>query len=114
MEIKYRDIFINYSVEGRGNTLVLLHGFTESLEIWDEFSAEISLDFRVVCVDLPGHGKSGSFGDMHTMEFMADCVKAVLDKEGIMKAVKAHRFYSKPSIKKRAKSKAALKYKRTR
>ena len=33
-----------------------------------------------------------------------------LDKEGIMKAAKAHRFYDKPSVKSRAKSKAALKY----
>lgn len=41
-------------------------------------------------------------------------LKKRLDKEGIMKAVKAHRFYSKPSIKKRAKAKAALKYKRRR
>lgn len=41
-------------------------------------------------------------------------LKKRLDKEGVMKSVKAHRFYLKPSIKKRAKSKAALKYKRTR
>ena len=38
-------------------------------------------------------------------------LKKKLDKEGIMKTAKAHRFYDKPSIKKRAKSKAALKYK---
>lgn len=41
-------------------------------------------------------------------------LKKRLDKEGVMKSVKAHRFYSKPSIKKRAKAKAALKYKKTR
>ena len=41
-------------------------------------------------------------------------LKKRLDKEGVMKSVKAHRFYSKPSIKKRAKSKAALKYKNQR
>ncbi len=41
-------------------------------------------------------------------------LKKRLDKEGVMKAVKAHRFYSKPSVKKRAKAKAALKYKRQR
>jgi len=41
-------------------------------------------------------------------------LKKRLDKEGVMKAVKAHRFYTKPSIKKRAKSKAALKYKKQR
>jgi small subunit ribosomal protein S21 len=39
-------------------------------------------------------------------------LKKKLDKEGVMKSVKAHRFYLKPSEKKRAKSKAALKYKR--
>ena len=38
-------------------------------------------------------------------------LKKKLDKEGIMKTAKAHRFYDKPSIKKREKSKAALKYK---
>lgn len=36
-------------------------------------------------------------------------LKKKLDKEGTMKAAKAHRFYDKPSIKKRAKSKAAKK-----
>ena len=36
-------------------------------------------------------------------------LKKKLDKEGIMKAAKAHRFYDKPSVKKCAKSKAAMK-----
>ncbi|MFZ4099483.1 MAG: 30S ribosomal protein S21 [Chlamydiia bacterium] len=39
-------------------------------------------------------------------------LKKKLDKEGVMKSVKAHRFYDKPSVRKRAKSKAAAKYKR--
>lgn len=37
-------------------------------------------------------------------------LKKKVDKEGIMKASKGHRFYDKPSVKKRAKSKAAAKY----
>ncbi len=41
-------------------------------------------------------------------------LKKRLDKEGVMKTVKAHRFYSKPSVQKRAKSKAASKYKKVR
>lgn len=41
-------------------------------------------------------------------------LKKRLDKEGVMKTVKAHRFYTKPSVAKRAKSKAALKYKKQR
>ncbi len=39
-------------------------------------------------------------------------LKKKLDKEGIMKAAKAHRFYDKPSVKSRAKAKAALKHKK--
>ena len=38
-------------------------------------------------------------------------LKKKIDKEGILKAAKAGRFYDKPSVKSRAKSKAALKYK---
>ncbi len=39
-------------------------------------------------------------------------LKKRLDKEGVMKTVKAHRFYAKPSVKKRAKAKAALKFRK--
>lgn len=41
-------------------------------------------------------------------------LKKKLDKEGVMKTVKAHRYYDKPSVKKRAKSKAALRYNKVR
>lgn len=37
-------------------------------------------------------------------------LKKKLDKEGILKTAKAHRFYDKPSVRARAKSKAAQKY----
>jgi len=40
-------------------------------------------------------------------------LKKKLDKEGIMKAAKAHRFYDKPSVKARIKSKAARKRAKT-
>ncbi|MDN3506010.1 MAG: 30S ribosomal protein S21 [Simkaniaceae bacterium] len=39
-------------------------------------------------------------------------LKKKLDKEGVMKATKAKRFYDKPSVRGRAKSKAALKHKK--
>ncbi|MCH9626034.1 MAG: hypothetical protein S4CHLAM123_12230 [Chlamydiales bacterium] len=45
-----------------------------------------------------------------TIEKALRALKKKLDKEGVMKSAKAHRYYDKPSIKKRAKSKAAAKY----
>ena len=41
-------------------------------------------------------------------------LKKKLDKEGVMKSVKAKRFYDKPSIKEKNKQKQALKYKKKR
>ncbi|HPE85293.1 MAG TPA: 30S ribosomal protein S21 [Chlamydiales bacterium] len=38
-------------------------------------------------------------------------LKKKLDKEGVMKTVKAKRFHDKPSVRMRLKSKNALKYK---
>ena len=39
----------------------------------------------MISVDLPGHGMSGSYGTTHTMEFMANIVKELLDMLGIKK-----------------------------
>ena len=46
-----------------------------------------------------------------SLEKALRALKKKLDKEGVMKTAKANRFYDKPSVKNRAKSKAALKYK---
>jgi pimeloyl-ACP methyl ester carboxylesterase len=39
-----------------------------------------------VCIDLPGHGKSGCFSEIHTMDAMAEVVKHVLDELTISSA----------------------------
>ena len=39
--------------------LVLVHGFSHSLESWDAWAADLSADYRVVRMDLPGHGLTG-------------------------------------------------------
>lgn len=41
-------------------------------------------------------------------------LKKKLDKEGVMKAVKAKRFYDKPSVKEKNKKKQAMKYRKKR
>ena len=82
-QLKYKNGIINYKISGEGNTLVLLHGFIGSLEGWNYFSRELSKDFQVVCIDLPGHGRTTVFGEVHTMDFMSDCVNEVLVNEQI-------------------------------
>lgn len=45
-------------VRGRGPTLVLLHGWGLNVRVWDGLATALCDRFRIVAVDLPGHGRS--------------------------------------------------------
>ncbi len=77
--ILFKNVPVNFRSQGEGTPVVLLHGYLESLNIWDSFADELQYFCRVVAVDLPGHGKSGILDSLHTMELMADAVLAVTD-----------------------------------
>jgi pimeloyl-ACP methyl ester carboxylesterase len=78
---------VNYSVEGTGFPVVLLHGFLENIHIWDDFREFLKPDFQVVAIDLPGFGKTAVLGESHPMPLMAEVVKGVLENEKIQKTV---------------------------
>ena len=86
-EILFRNAPVRFSDKGKGRVIVLLHGFLESLEIFDEFSDALSKNFRVVSIDLLGHGKSDCIGYVHSMELMAESVKAVMEHLNLRKYV---------------------------
>lgn len=72
---------LHYEISGSGTeNLVLLHGFMENLMIWEEMEAFLSEKFRLIKIDLPGHGISKILDEVHTMELMAEEVKKVTDK----------------------------------
>jgi pimeloyl-ACP methyl ester carboxylesterase len=85
--IRFKEASLFYRDAGKGNPVVLLHGYLESVDIWGGFGTELSKFYRVVSLDLPGHGKSGSICENQTMEIMADAVNAILDHLGISRAV---------------------------
>jgi pimeloyl-ACP methyl ester carboxylesterase len=70
---------VTFSDTGKGRAVVLLHGFLGSHEIWDSTVKNLSRSYRVIAIDLPGHGGSECFGYVHSMELLAKCVKAVMD-----------------------------------
>ncbi len=78
---------INFSDTGKGRVVVLLHGFLGSHLIWENTIANLSKSYRVIAIDLPGHGSTQNFGYVHTMDLMAKSVKAVLDSLRIKKYV---------------------------
>lgn len=85
--VKFKNAILHYSDEGKGNAVVLLHGYLESLDIWGSFKTELSQFCRVISVDLPGHGKSGLICETQTMEIMADAVDIILNHLDIGRAV---------------------------
>ncbi|MEO9969062.1 MAG: alpha/beta hydrolase [Hyphomonadaceae bacterium] len=78
---------LHYRDEGleSGDTLVLVHGFAASLHTWEPWVERLKDDYRIISLDLPGHGLSrnpdgdkmnpGYFGEMideMTMQLQAD------------------------------------------
>lgn len=64
--------------------LVLLHGYLETLYIWEPFEEELKRreDLRIITMDIPGHGLSGYKEDMD-FSFIAEVITGVLDNRGI-------------------------------
>lgn len=65
---------IHYTEKGNGFTIVLLHGFCENLRIWDSLIPQLSKEFRVIAIDLPGFGKSKGLPASHSIDDVADVV----------------------------------------
>jgi pimeloyl-ACP methyl ester carboxylesterase len=49
---------LNFTDQGNGTPILLLHGFPFNQDIWKEFSEKLSKSLRVITIDLPGFGRS--------------------------------------------------------
>ena len=65
--------------------VVLLHGYLESMYVWDDFTSLLTPSVRVITVDIPGHGISEIKGEVHTMEMVADVLHEMINSLGIEK-----------------------------
>lgn len=82
VEAHYRD-------EGNpnGRPIVLVHGFSASLHTWENWVALLGGEYRLVSVDLPGHGLTRTpKGYAPTIEGYADFVDAFMEKISLQKA----------------------------
>lgn len=78
---------VSFSDQGKGRAVVLLHGYLGSKEIWEPVMRDLAKRYRVIAIDLPGHGQTDCFGYVHSMELMAKCVKKVMDTLRLKKYV---------------------------
>lgn len=87
--VQFEGITVSYRVTGSGRPVVLLHGYLEAAGVWEPLTERLEKEFRVISVDLPGHGDSGVKSECHTMEFLAGAVRAVVSDAGEERVVLA-------------------------
>jgi pimeloyl-ACP methyl ester carboxylesterase len=75
--ITYKNTKISYTDEGKGTAIVLLHGFLENKEMWHAYVPVLAQKYRVITIDLLGHGNTECLGYVHVMEDQADMVYAL-------------------------------------
>lgn len=74
---------LNFRVIGNGRPVVFLHGFLESISMWDYL--EEFKNFQCVLIDLPGHGASVFNSSVHlTMASIANSVQRLIQEIGII------------------------------
>lgn len=61
---------IHQETFGKGKTIVLVHGWAMHSGIWRDFARQLALNYQVICVDLPGHGRSEKI-DPFTLEHIS-------------------------------------------
>ena len=82
------EVPIHYEVHGTGEpTLVFVHGWACDRSYWDAQVQYFSEQFRVVSIDLAGHGESGLNREEWTMAAFGEDVAAVVDGLGLENAV---------------------------
>lgn len=67
---------------GEGRVLVLLHGFGDSASGWAQAAPELARHFRVVALDLPGHGASGPAAPPLGFDDLQAGLEAALEDQG--------------------------------
>ncbi|MFE6134495.1 2-succinyl-6-hydroxy-2,4-cyclohexadiene-1-carboxylate synthase [Bacillus sp. NPDC057893] len=81
MRVTLQGVSYEYEVAGSGEPLLLLHGFTGSMETWRSFIPSWSEQFQVILVDIVGHGKTESPEDVthYDIQNVALHMKELLD-----------------------------------
>jgi pimeloyl-ACP methyl ester carboxylesterase len=80
MQIIVDDLVVNYKVEGEGDAVLLLHGWGDKLETFNQLTQELKSHYEVVRLDLPGFGKTETPKQTYNLQSYADFLQKFLQK----------------------------------
>lgn len=78
-------IDLNYKLEGSGETIVFIHGLSDSLVYWEFLASNLKHDYQVLRIDLRGHGQTELGNDEISIDTYADDLHSLLCELGIGK-----------------------------
>ncbi|WP_246838857.1 alpha/beta fold hydrolase [Leptospira yasudae] len=64
------NVNLHFRDEGKGPAVILLHGVCASLHTWDDWVASLKGKYRIIRIDLPGHGLTSINGDLAVLDPM--------------------------------------------
>ncbi len=76
---------IAYTESGSGEPLILIHGFGDCGSVWSGIVPALSREYRVISMELRGHGSSGEFEGPFLFEDSAGDLLGLLDHLGLGK-----------------------------
>lgn len=86
MKVHVNGTTLAYSDEGQGPPIVFLHAFPLNRTMWEPQVAGLADRYRVITIDLRGHGESDAPMWRYTLDQFAEDIKGVLDHLAISKA----------------------------
>jgi len=81
--VQLNGLDMHYEERGSGDPLLLLHGFGSCGADWRAIAEAMSRHYRVITVDLRGHGWSTNPANSFSMRQSADDIAALLDRLGL-------------------------------
>ncbi len=84
--VKVDDINICYEIGGKGDSIILVHGFGAKKEYWIGQFEPLKKHFQVIRFDNRGAGKSDRPNEPFTMELFASDIKGLMDVLHIKRA----------------------------
>lgn len=68
---------LHVDIIGKGNPLILLHGWGWNSRIWESLVPQLAEKFQLFCIDLPGFGKNHLISTSYNIIDLADLLLAV-------------------------------------
>jgi len=79
---------ISFDKQGKGSpAIVFVHGWSNNRSVWDEQMAHFSNKYKIIAIDLGGHGQSGDDRNVWTMSSYGEDIIAVINHLKLKKVI---------------------------